>query len=429
MTISRSPARSLFLLLGIVALTTTSANSLAAPPKGSNQAAAADAVVSDKQSPSDPFAVPDGSTEEILSYIEKIAHPQKQFASQDEMRSYFSRASASIGAGAEKVLAAAASATDKQVTDAIEWKVESLHIKTELGDDNAAKQTADFLDGLKFANRPTLADNLIKIHQNFELTQFQTKLGAKLRAWPSLSAAEHSEVINQLGSIVKAGDATPEKMGLLIEISDVIGEGDAAPLAGRMLNEVLPAFRESKDPNIIGDLPLLEGIARRLNLPGHKLELSGTYLDGKPLDWEAYRGKVVLVDFWATWCGPCRAEVPNVLENYRKYHDKGFDVLGISLDEKRSDVEQYMKESGVPWRTTFFAIPDPQHKQAPPMALKYGVSAIPRCILVDQKGNVVNLNARGNLLSIELQKLLGGPAAGASSANSPSEDEKTAQDR
>ena len=144
-------------------------------------------------------------------------------------------------------------------------------------------------------------------------------------------------------------------------------------------------------------------------MPGHKLELTGTYLDGKPLDWEAYRGKVVLVDFWATWCGPCRAEVPNVLENYRKYHDKGFDVLGISLDEKRSDVEQYMRDSGVPWRTTFYAPTDPQHKQ-PPMALKYGVTAIPRCILVDQQGNVVNLNARGKVLGRRTAKAPRRPA-------------------
>jgi thiol-disulfide isomerase/thioredoxin len=133
------------------------------------------------------------------------------------------------------------------------------------------------------------------------------------------------------------------------------------------------------------------------------------------------------VDFWATWCGPCRAEVPNVLENYRKYHDKGFDVLGISLDEERGAVEQYMHESGVPWKTMFYAAPDAQHKQAP-MAIKYGVTGIPRCILVDQKGNVVNVNCRGPMLSTELAKLLGGQANGATGATTYKVvDEKTAQ--
>jgi thiol-disulfide isomerase/thioredoxin len=422
MTISRIPIRCFLLLLAGTVFATAVAVTFAAPPAG-------DAVVTDKQAAApaaDSFAVPNGTPEEVLNFIEKVAHPKKQFASQDEMRAYFSRASVSIGTGADKVMATAG-ATDQQLTDAIEWKVESLRIKGELGDDTAMKQTADFLASLKFDNRPTLVENLAKIRQNFELMQFQMKLAAKLRNWSSLSAADRGEIINQIGTIMKTGEATPEKMGLLIDLSDVIGEGNSAPLAGRMLNDVLPAFRQSKDPNILGDLPVLEGTARRLNLPGHKLELVGTYLDGKPLDWETYRGKVVLVDFWATWCGPCRAEVPNVLENYRKYHDKGFDVLGISLDEKRSDVEQYMRESGVPWRTTFSGSADPQHKQPPAMALKYGVSAIPRCILVDQQGNVVNLNARGPALGMELQKLLGGPAAGASSATQKDASEKTAQ--
>ena len=103
-------------------------------------------------------------------------------------------------------------------------------------------------------------------------------------------------------------------------------------------------------------LPLLEGINRRLNLPGNKLELSGKFLDGTELDWDAYRGKVVLVDYWATWCGPCRAEVPNVLENYLKYHDKGFDVIGISLDDKRSDAEDYVKQTNIPWPSLFHEI-------------------------------------------------------------------------
>lgn len=414
-------------LSALVILGASMATVIAAPPTASPQAGG-DVVVSDKQpaAGTDPFAVPNGSPEELLVFIEKVAHPQKQFASQDEMRAYFNRASVSIGTAADKVLAASSNATDQQTIDAIEWKVESLRIKGELGDETANKQTETFLAGLKYEGRAAVTDAILKIRQNFQLIQFQMQLANKLRVWPTLSAAEHAEIIGQIGTMVKLGGATPEKFGMLIEIADAIGDHGDGSLAGKMLDDVLPLFRNSKDEDIQHDLPLLEGIARRLNLPGHKLELAGTYLDGKPLDWEAYRGKVVLVDFWATWCGPCRAEVPNVLENYRKYHDKGFDVLGISLDEKRSDVEQYMRDSGVPWRTTFYAPTDPQHKQ-PPMALKYGVTGIPRCILVDQQGNVVNLNARGKVLANELQKLLGGPPAAANSALQSSDEEKTAE--
>jgi thiol-disulfide isomerase/thioredoxin len=428
MIVLRLLARSLVVLSTLLMLGAIAAPSSAAPPNGGNQPAG-DVVVSDKQpaaTANDPFAVPNGSPEEILYFIEKVSHPQKQFASQDEMRNYFSKASNSIGAAADRVLAAPG-VTDQQLTDAIEWKVESMRIKGELGDETASKQTADFLAGLKYDDRPKVAENLVKIRQNFDLMQFQQKLAGKLRAWPTLTAADRNEIVTQMVALIKSGGPSPEKIDLLMGFAEAIGDhGDDAPV-NRLFKEVLPEFRSSKDPVVIEMLPILEGIARRLDLPGHKLELTGTYLDGKPLNWDSYRGKVVLIDFWATWCGPCRAEVPNVLENYRKYHEKGFDVLGISLDEERGAVEQYMKESGVPWRTTFYTAPDPQHKQ-PPMAIKYGVTGIPRCILVDQQGNVVNTNARGKVLAMELQKLLGGPPTGASSANSRNDEAKTAQE-
>ena len=83
------------------------------------------------------------------------------------------------------------------------------------------------------------------------------------------------------------------------------------------------------------------------------MEITGTLLDGEPVDWESYRGKVVLVDFWATWCGPCRAEIPNVLEMYEAYHDKGFDVLGVSLDATPEAAEKYVAENKLPWSSIF----------------------------------------------------------------------------
>jgi thiol-disulfide isomerase/thioredoxin len=196
---------------------------------------------------------------------------------------------------------------------------------------------------------------------------------------------------------------------------DALSDTPDSVMAKQALAELLPYFSKSGNPAIQDRLPLLEGINRRLNLPGNQMELSGKFLDGTELDWNAYRGKVVLVDYWATWCGPCRAEVPNVLANYLKYHDKGFDVIGISLDEKRSDAEDYVKQTNIPWPSLFHESTGESGWQNP-MAVRYGITGIPTAILIDQEGKVVSMQARGPQLGKLLEQLLGKPSDDESSS-------------
>jgi thiol-disulfide isomerase/thioredoxin len=123
---------------------------------------------------------------------------------------------------------------------------------------------------------------------------------------------------------------------------------------------------------------------------------------GNPLTLAAYKGKLVLVDFWATWCGPCVDELPNVLAAYKKYHDQGFEIVGISLDEEEAKLTGFLKDQGVSW-AQYFDGKGWENK----LAVKYGVQSIPATFLLDGEGTIIARDLRGAALEAELAKRLG----------------------
>ena len=114
-------------------------------------------------------------------------------------------------------------------------------------------------------------------------------------------------------------------------------------------------------------------------------------LDGKPLSVSRFKGKVLLVDFWATWCGPCRTELPNVLATYEKHHKKGFEILGISLDQDAAAMKQFMAKNKMTWPQYFDGLLW-QNK----LAVRYGVNSIPATYLLDAQGRIIARDLRGD---------------------------------
>jgi thiol-disulfide isomerase/thioredoxin len=173
------------------------------------------------------------------------------------------------------------------------------------------------------------------------------------------------------------------------------------------------AFKRSGEPEL-GEAAaeIAAKAATRLGWVGKEAEVAESRRDGQKFDLSEYKGKVVLVDFWATWCGPCIAELPNVIENYEKYHDRGFEVVGISLDVDKEQLDEFLAKKSLSWPTLWseeIADKIGDNPYDHPLAKKYGVDALPSTVLVDQQGKVVALGVSGKRLGDKLAELLGEP--------------------
>lgn len=135
------------------------------------------------------------------------------------------------------------------------------------------------------------------------------------------------------------------------------------------------------------------------------LEIDLPNTEGVQTKLSSLRGKYVLVDFWAKWCGPCRRENPNIVQAYHKYKDKGFEVFGVSLDRTKEDWLQAIAEDGLVWTQ----VSDLKYFESK-AAADYNVNAIPFSILVDPQGKIIakGLELRGPALDKKLEEVLGG---------------------
>ncbi len=179
------------------------------------------------------------------------------------------------------------------------------------------------------------------------------------------------------------------------------------------ISSELSAFVKSKSASL-QDSPYSLAIAdslqaqdRRLGIRGQQLELDELIdFDGKPLDWSAYKGKVVLIDFWATWCRPCLLELPNIRKAKEEFASANFEVLSINMDEDLPAAREFLTSNPLPWKT--FHSNDPSaigFKSA--IAKRLGINAIPFLVLVGPDGKVGAIHVRGDRIAPSVRSMLG----------------------
>ena len=337
--------------------------------------------------------LPEGTPEQMMQFIAGLKQANVRPASRKEMMAYMRDVAAVSLQAADKILAQVKPA-DPLHDPAAKMKLESLMMLGRFGDEKAAADMATYAATLINSPSKDLAKEAQRLVVVSEAQQILSSGNAK--------AAEG--LVQKTAAMLAADPDDVQTAGLAMQLAGAFehmpgGEAVAAaayrsfgPVLAKSSNEQIQKMGES-----------FAGTLRRLSLPGHPMEISGTLLNGKPFDQKTLAGKVVLVDFWATWCGPCVAEIPNVLEQYEKYHKDGFEVVGISLDQERESLEKFVAEQKLPW-PILFEEPKGDGWQHP-LATFYGISGIPTVVLIGRDGNVITLDARGEKLGERLDAL------------------------
>jgi thiol-disulfide isomerase/thioredoxin len=205
-------------------------------------------------------------------------------------------------------------------------------------------------------------------------------------------------VLEDIKALAKANPMDDALPSVLLDIANAGASTEALSESLRVLIET-----DLKSPSA------LKYKARPDKL-GRPLVVAGVTVQGKPFSTDSLKGKVVIVDFWATWCGPCRAALPELIEFYQANKDKGLEIVGVSCDSRKPDLQTFLKENpDMSWPNLF----GPSGANGwHALAAKYQVNSVPTMYIIDRDGILRRID-NGRFAKREIQKLIDTPAAAA----------------
>lgn len=271
---------------------------------------------------------------------------------------------------------------DKRAAEAKFFEMRALNMADHMGATNAVARLQN-LEKDKLNDPNVSPDERLQIR----FSEIQRKANAKGEVG---SPAFIDEMVKGVHELQKDFPTRPELPQILLQLANMAEPDKAKQLLQEIVDGNAPAQVKEQAKSSLA----------KMDQVGKPVDINFKAVDGREVDLKNMKGKVVLIDFWATWCGPCVGEIPHVKEAYDELHGKGFEIVGISLDSDQSKLVKFVADKKMEWPQYF----DGKQWQNE-IATKYGIQSIPAMWLIDKKGNLRDINARGDLKA-KVEKLL-----------------------
>jgi thiol-disulfide isomerase/thioredoxin len=230
-------------------------------------------------------------------------------------------------------------------------------------------------------------------------------LDGRAQGAAAMNGRQFAQLVDRLVAFLKQGPIDSDGARLAVDLGMAAEEHQKRDRAIATYTELGTLMAASSDEKVHSTSATLLGAARRLDLAGKPFVLQGSTLGGRAVDLKKYKGKVVLIDFFATWCGPCREEIPNISKCYRAYRKRGFEVVGVSLDRDRKTIADFLDKEKYPWTVLLDQYEARGTDKS--LATYYGLFTIPQMILVGKDGRVLSIDVRGQRLNKALAEQFG----------------------
>ncbi|MDR3197556.1 MAG: TlpA family protein disulfide reductase [Planctomycetaceae bacterium] len=362
------------------------------------------------QSPTIPASLEDAKTaEETEAYIEHVSSQLRKNIKTEDDEIQFIREFFPIAIkAADKIIALAKD--DKMLETAYRNKLQALNASLLVTPENEESKNAlnvlieEITKTGKFSElllSEQIAIFFRKIHKLDTKTLSQEKFDLLKEEAKKLFLAEQKhyypfKLLTIVLDFAKQIETEQNKAGFLDTILKELVQFVQSETAVKRYGEDKP-----RDDGRLTRVEKLQGYCRRM--VGSPFELQGKTTEGNDFSWDDYKGKVVLIEFTASWCGPCRAEMPNLLEIYSKYRNKGFEIISIGIWDSTENLKKQKEEDKIPWTVISEELSLKEDNNL--AGKRYGVDGVPTIFLVGTDGKIISSELRGTELYSAVNKL------------------------